>query len=174
MSVFLIGYRGSGKTSIGGHVARRLGWEFADSDAIVTAAANMTIKEIFDRHGEEYFRMLESTAVKDLCKWDDAVIALGGGAVMREENREAMRQSGFPVIYLRADAQTLHDRIHGDPQTQATRPSLTQLGGSVDEVRELLAKRLPVYRDICTHEIDVTNLSIKEAADQIVEMLKPS
>ena len=109
---------------------RRLGWEFADSDSIVTAAAEMTIKEIFERHGEEYFRTLETAAVKDLCKWDDTVIALGGGAVMRDVNRVAIKESGFPVIYLHADPQTLHDRIHGDPQTQATRPSLTHLGGS--------------------------------------------
>ena len=92
---------------------------------------------------------------------------------MREENRTAIKESGFPVIYLHADAQTLHDRIYDDPQTQTTRPSLTHLGGSVDEVKELLTKRLPIYREICTHEIDVANLSIKEAADRIVEMMNP-
>jgi shikimate kinase len=172
MSLFLIGYRGSGKTTVGQHVARRLKLEFADSDSIVTAAADMTIKEIFEKHGEDYFRTLETAAVKDLCNWVDAVIALGGGAVMREVNRQAIRDSGFPVIYLHADAQTLHDRIHGDPQTQATRPSLTHLGGSVDEVKELLAKRLPIYREMCTHEIDVTDLSIKEAADRVVELIE--
>ena len=172
MSVFLIGYRGSGKTTVGQHVARKLAWEFADADSIVTGSVDLTIREIFEIHGEDYFRTLETAAVKDLCKWDDAVIALGGGAVMRPENRDLIAQSGFPVIYLHADAQTLHDRIHNDPQTQANRPSLTKLGGNVQEVREVLDQRLPIYRKLATHEIDVTNLSVKQAADLIVEWLQ--
>jgi shikimate kinase len=173
MSLFLIGYRGSGKSSVGQHVARTLGWDFADSDSIITAAMNMTIKEIFDKHGEAHFRLLETTTIKTLCEWKDAVIALGGGAVTLEVNRELIKQSGFTVIYLHADAQTLHDRIHRDPQTQATRPALTKLGGTVDEVRELLDQRLPLYRALCTYEIDVTKLSIKDAADRIVDLVQP-
>jgi shikimate kinase len=172
MSVFFIGYRGSGKTTVGQHVARKLGWEFADSDSIVTGAVDMTIREIFEQHGEAYFRMLETAAVKDLCKWDDAVIALGGGAIMQAGNQELISKSGFPVVYLHADPKTLHDRIVSDPQTQATRPSLTKLGGTVDEVRDLLEQRLPTYRKLATHEIDVTNLSVKQAADQIIQWLK--
>jgi shikimate kinase len=174
MSVFLIGYRGSGKSSVGQHAARKLAWDFADSDSIVSNAAEMSIKEIFEKHGEEYFRQLETAAIRDLCKWDDTVIALGGGAVTREENRKLIAAAGFPVIYLHADAQTLHERIHRDPQTQATRPALTKLGGTVDEVNELLEKRLPLYRELATHEIDVTNLSIKDVADKVVDMIKPT
>jgi shikimate kinase len=172
MSVFLIGYRGSGKSSVGQHAARKLAWDFADSDSIVTNAAEMSIKEIFETRGEAYFRELETATIKSLCKWDDTVIALGGGAVTREENRKLIASSGFPVIYLHADPQTLHDRIHGDPQTQATRPALTKLGGTVDEVRELLEKRLPLYRELATHEVDVANLSIKEVADRVVELIE--
>jgi shikimate kinase len=173
MSVFLIGYRGSGKSSVGLHVARKLGWDFADSDSIITAATSMSIKEIFEKHGEEHFRLLETATIKTLCDWKDAVIALGGGAVTREVNRELIKQAGFAVIYLHADAQTLHDRIHHDPQTQATRPALTKLGGTVDEVREVLNQRLPLYRELATQEIDVSKRSIKEVADRIVEMVQP-
>jgi shikimate kinase len=171
MSVFLIGYRGSGKTSVGKHVARKLRWDFTDSDSIIANATELTIKDIFEQHGEEHFRMLETKTIEGLCTWDDCVIALGGGAVMREENRKFIRGSGFPIVYLHADAETLHERIAGDPKTQATRPSLTHLGGSVDEVRAVLNKRLPVYREIATHEVDVANRSIKQVADQILEWI---
>jgi len=116
---------------------------------------------------------LETATIKTLCEWKDAVIALGGGAVTLEVNRELIAKSGFTVIYLHADVQTLHDRIHRDPQTQATRPALTKLGGTVDEVRELLDQRLPLYRALRTHEIDVTKLSIKDAADRIVDLVQP-
>jgi shikimate kinase len=172
MSLFLIGYRGSGKTSVGQHVARKLNWDFADSDSIVTNASGMTIKEIFERHGEEHFRMLESKAIAELCGWDQCVIALGGGAVMREENRGLIQQSGFPVIYLHADAAILHQRIISDPQTQATRPSLTKLGGSVEEVREVLGQRLPVYRALAMHEIGVADRSVKQVSDEIVQLMQ--
>jgi len=173
MSLFLIGYRGSGKTSVGQHVARKLGWDFTDTDAFITNASGMTIKEIFEREGEPYFRLLETTAIKSTIAWEQAVVALGGGAVTREENRALIKQSGFEVVYLHADAETLHDRIHNDPQTQATRPSLTKLGGNVEEVRELLDKRLPMYRELCTHEIDVAKMSVKQVADRILEMMQP-
>jgi shikimate kinase len=173
MSVFLIGYRGSGKSSVGQHVARRLQWDFADTDTIITNATELTIREIFEQDGEEHFRLLETTAIKDVCKWDDTVIALGGGAITREVNRQLIADSGFPVIYLHADAKTLHDRIHSDPQTQATRPALTKLGGAVEEVAEVLSQRLPLYRSICTHEVDVTHLSVKQVADRIIELIQP-
>ena len=168
----MIGYRGSGKTSVGQHVARRLGWDFADSDSIITQATGNTIRDIFAMHGEEHFRLLETTAVLDLCKWTDAVIALGGGAILRDANQRAIAGSGFDVIYLHADPEALHQRIQADPQTQAARPSLTHLGGSVDEVRSVLEHRLPIYRRLATHEIDVTHRSIKQVADEIVEYLK--
>src|SRR3954462_2135237 len=100
MSVILIGYRGSGKSSVGQHVARKLAWEFTDTDTIVTNASGISIKEIFEKHGEEHFRLLETTAIRSVMTWDDAVNALGGGAVTREENRKLIKKSGFHVIYL--------------------------------------------------------------------------
>jgi shikimate kinase len=172
MSVFLIGYRGSGKSSVGEHVARKLGWDFADSDSIITNAAEMSIKEIFEIHGEAHFRDLETATVKTLCEWQEAVISLGGGAVIRDVNRQLIAKSGFSVIYLHADAETLHERITRDPRTQATRPNLTHLGGSVEEVRELLNQRLPLYRELHTDEIDVTNLSVKQVADRVLELIE--
>src|SRR5579862_4773618 len=122
MSIVLIGYRGSGKTTIGRRLADRLWWKFVDTDEMVVKQAGKTIKEIFEAEGEERFRALESAAIGDALKLDEHVIALGGGAVMREENRAALAAGGHKIIYLKADAEALHQRIHSDPETAATRP----------------------------------------------------
>ncbi len=171
MSVILIGYRGSGKTSVGRALASRLGWAFVDADELLTARAQMSIKEIFERHGEDYFRDLECGIVQELCKRSDHVIALGGGVVMRDGNREALKASGASIVYLHSDPETLYDRIRSDPKTAATRPSLTKLGGGVAEVRTMLLKRLPLYREIKTHEINVTHLSAEQVAERVAAMV---
>ena len=90
MSVYLVGYRGSGKTTIGRRLADRLWLSFADSDERVIKEAGKSIREIFDSHGEAAFRDLEAKIVAELSKLSDHVIALGGGALLRDENREAV------------------------------------------------------------------------------------
>src|SRR3954447_24604374 len=131
MSVFLIGYRGSGKSTVGRRLADRLWQEFLDSDDLIVRQAGMTIRDIFESEGEDGFRDRESTVVRELATLpDDHVIALGGGAVLREENREALRDGTHKVIYLKCEPAELHRRIHADPQTAAARPALTALGGS--------------------------------------------
>ena len=172
MSVFLIGYRGSGKSTVGRRLADRLWQEFLDSDDLIVRQAGMTIREIFEQEGEQGFRDRESLVVRELAAVpDDQVIALGGGAVLREENRQALRDSGHKVIYLRCDPAELHRRIHADPQTAATRPALTQLGGTQAEIEQLLAEREPVYRTCMTAELDVTNLTPDEATTYIARLL---
>ena len=156
MSIVLIGYRGSGKTSVARELSQLTHWPWIDTDDLIVEQAGMNIREIFARHGENHFRDLEASAVREAIGQPDCVIALGGGAVLRESTRELLKASGHRVIYLHADPQTLHDRIHADPQTQHTRPSLTHLGGGVEEIRSLLAQRLPLYRQVMTDEIDVT------------------
>ncbi|MDB5297779.1 MAG: aroL, partial [Phycisphaerales bacterium] len=131
MSVFLIGYRGSGKTTVGRRLADRLWQSFVDSDErVVAAVGGITIKEIFEREGEAGFRDRESAVVRELAAAADHVVALGGGAVLRPENRAAIAAGGHKVIYLRCDAAELYRRIHADPATAASRPALTHLGGT--------------------------------------------
>jgi shikimate kinase len=93
--------------------------------------------------------------------------------VLRKENRKNLLASSHHRIYLRCDAQTLHDRIHSDPLTVHTRPSLTHLGGGIEEIRSLLAIREPLYRVVMTTELDVTHLSVDEAADALAARLQP-
>src|SRR5439155_6996599 len=144
MSVVLVGYRGSGKTTVGRKLEDRLWQSFVDTDDLVTRTAGKSIKEIFEEQGEEKFRELEITAVREACANKDHVIALGGGAVMRQENRDLLTQAGHKIVYLRCDPQTLLKRIASDPSTESARPYLTEHGGGIEEIRKLLAKQEPL------------------------------
>jgi shikimate kinase len=170
MSVILIGYRASGKTSIGRKLADRLWQPFVDSDEEIVKQAKMPIREIFAQQGEAAFRDLETAVVRELAGRKEHVIALGGGAVGRPENRQAIAAGGHRVIYLKCDPKILHQRMTADANTAHQRPNLTAAGG-LAEIEQLLAEREPVYREIMTAELDVTDLSIDEALARIARMI---
>jgi shikimate kinase len=171
MSIVLIGYRGSGKSTVGRKLADRLWQELVDTDTLVTKKAGKTIKEIFDQDGEPKFRDLETEVLKEALKLQDVVISLGGGAILREENRAALKDSGHKVIYLKCEPEELYRRIQADEATSLTRPHLTALAGSIEEVEQMLAQREPIYRQAMTAELDVTNLSGEDAVVYIVRLL---
>ena len=171
MSILLIGYRGSGKTTVGHKLADRLWQPFVDVDELIVTEAGKSIKEIFEQEGEQAFRELEEKAVREACGLAEHVIALGGGSVLRESNRQAISQSGHPVVYLRCEPAELHKRIHADPATPAMRPSLTHLGGGIEEITKLLDEREPLYRQVKTAELDVTHLTAEDAVVYIVRLL---
>jgi shikimate kinase len=171
VSTILIGYRGSGKTTIGKRLADHLWQKFVDTDEMIVKRAGKSIKEIFEHDGETRFRELESEVVKEAAGLADHVIALGGGAPIRQANRDAIRNAGHRIIYLKCDPQVLHERIQADPQTAASRPALTHFGGSVKEIGKLLAEREPIYRQMMHAELDVTNLTPDEAMVYIVRLL---
>jgi shikimate kinase len=171
MSTVLIGYRGSGKSTIGHKLADRLWQKFVDTDAMVVERAGMSIAEIFRQDGEARFRELEAEVVREAAKLQEHVIALGGGAPLREENRVAIKGGGHRVVYLRCEVETLVARIQADPETAQTRPSLTALGGGVEEISKVLAEREPIYRQMMDAEIDVTNLTPDEVMVYIVRVL---
>src|SRR4051812_32333065 len=104
--LFLVGPRGGGKSTVARLLAERLGWAWADADVLLERRAGMTIREVFEREGEAGFRDREAAVLRELCGLRDHVIATGGGVVLREENRDAMRRAG-DVIYLTADPETL-------------------------------------------------------------------
>lgn len=142
--LYLIGYRGSGKTTAGQVLAGRLGRAFLDADAVLEADAGMTIARIFAAEGEPGFRDRETATLRKLAARPAAVVATGGGVILRAENRELLRATGF-VVWLTADPETLWRRIVTDPTTGDRRPNLTA-GGGLDEVRAVLAAREPLYR----------------------------
>jgi shikimate kinase len=169
MSIVLIGYRGSGKTTVGRALAERLGWPFVDADAVIVERAGMTIAQVFQQRGEAAFRAMESAVVREMAGRRGHVIALGGGAVLAAETRAALAAAGHPVVYLRGTPDELHRRITADPATADARPNLTPAGG-VDEVRNLLAIRDEVYRSAMTHELDVVGRTVDELANALVPL----
>lgn len=170
MSIVLIGYRGSGKTTIGKKLADRLWQPFVDVDDLIVKKAGKTIKQIFEQDGEPKFRDLEAQAVKEVCKLSEHVIGFGGGTLGREENRTATRQAGHKVIYLKCEPAELHRRIQADPQSTTTRPNLTKLGGGIEEIQKMLAQREPIYRQVMHAELDVTHLTPEDAVVYIVRL----
>jgi len=170
MNIALIGYRGSGKSSIGRRLAGQLWMDFVDTDAVIVQRAGRTIREIFEQGGEAAFRDLEAQVVADVMARDNQVIALGGGAILRQESVQRIKAAA-KVIYLLADAATLHGRIAADPATAHARPSLTVAGGSLEEVQALLAVRDPLYRAAADATLEVTRLSVEDAAAHLMRMI---
>lgn len=169
MNLFLIGYRGTGKSTVGRMLADRLGWDFVDSDEVITEQAGCTIAQIFAGEGEEAFRQRESVAVTALASRERTVVALGGGAVLREANRTALAGRG-PVVWLTARCETLAERIQADQVTAAQRPSLTGLA-PLEEIRQVLEQRKHVYQGCADLEVDTEEKTPAEVVEVILAKL---
>ena len=170
MNLYLIGYRGSGKTTVAAELGQLLGWKWLDADDEIERRAGKTIKEIFAFSGEQSFRDLEAAVVADLATRTSHVVALGGGAVLREESRLAIRGSG-KVVWLQASPEVLFQRISGDASTAERRPNLTATGG-LAEVERLLAIRTPIYAACADLTVDAT-VEPTELARQIADWMRP-
>jgi shikimate kinase len=168
-SISLIGYRGTGKTTVADQLAIRLGWDWVDSDHVIELRAGQSITTIFAERGQDAFRELEAEVVAELCARRRAVIAVGGGAVMREANQVALRQCQ-QVVWLKASPQTIEQRLAGDPTTADRRPNLTNSGGR-QEIERLLAERTPIYQACATLEVDTEGKAPAEIAEAIVVAL---
>lgn len=167
--VFLIGYRGTGKSTVGRLLAERLGWTAIDSDRIVEDEVGVSIADLFARDGEQAFRDLEERVVASLCDRKNAVVSLGGGAVLRESTRRRVAAAG-PVVWLTAAAETLARRIATDAVSATQRPRLTGLSPA-DEVRAVLAEREPIYRECATFSVDTEERTPREVAEAIDDRL---
>ncbi len=171
-SIILVGYRGSGKTTVGNLLAAQLGMKFIDTDAMVAKAGGVTIRDIFACIGQPYFQELEMEALAEVLAMPDVVIATGGGIVTRDENRQRLKRSGRPVVYLASDSELLHSRIQADANSAANRPSLTKLADGLTEVRHVLAIRDPLYREVATIVVDVTALTPQQVVEQILRQVR--
>ena len=167
--IFLIGYRGTGKSAVARELAARLGVDCVDADKVIEHSAGKSIAEIFAEDGEVAFRELEARVVAELCRKSSAVIALGGGAVLREENRAAIAAAGT-VVWLTAGVETIAARLAADDATASRRPNLTAAGGRA-EIEALLAQRTPIYRACATFVVDTEGKTPAEVADEIVAQL---
>jgi shikimate kinase len=164
----LVGYRGTGKSTVGRILAERTGRTFVDVDDAIVARAGRTIRAIFEESGEPAFREIEEAVVRDLiAAHPDGILGTGGGTIVREANRRAIRGHGF-VAWLRADADELARRLEADTATRETRPSLTSKG-ALAEIAEVLEFRTPFYEEVAHVVVDAQSKGPAEVADFILQ-----
>lgn len=164
-TIALIGFRGAGKTSVGRVLARLLQGELIDTDELIVKSAGRSIADIFTIEGEGGFRRREGQAVEEAVRRRPPVISVGGGAVLDERNVERLRSTAW-LVFLDAPAEVLWSRIQSDPAGRTSRPALTSLPG-IEEVRELLKVRRPLYLRIADRAVDASVLSMERLAQQI-------
>jgi shikimate kinase len=167
MNLILIGYRGTGKSTVARLLAAKLGWDWLDLDEEIERRSGQTIAAIFAQQGEEAFRDLESQLLAELAHRDRSIVALGGGGVLRPANRSAIRSAGT-VVWLRATSETLWQRIGADTATAGRRPNLTA-GGGLTEIVDILNSRTPIYRQCADWEVDTEGKTPAQVAAEIIE-----
>ncbi len=164
--VIMTGFMGAGKTTVGETLAKKQQLPFLDTDQLIEVKAGMTISRIFETQGEEAFRKMETSVLEDLLERDDqAVISVGGGLPLREENRELLWKLGT-VVYLQVKPETVLKRLKGDN----TRPML-QGGEAGERVRSLLEYRTPLYQKAANLVVDVDDKTVSKIAEEIIELL---
>lgn len=173
-TVILLGYRGSGKSSVGRALADRLGVPFIDTDPLVLEAfGGRSVREVWDNEGEPAFRAVEGRVVADVLGTPGRVVGLGGGTINESPAaHEAVERCEALRVYLRAPAAVLAARIEGDATSAALRPSLTGKAGAATEVAEVLARREPVYLQVADAVIDTAGVSIDDIVAAIMRELE--
>jgi shikimate kinase len=165
VSIVLVGLPGSGKSTVGRQLARRLGISFTDSDHVIEQRLGCSIRSFFEREGEDAFRNIEEEVIAELCQLE-GVLATGGGAVLRPANRHHLRDAG-PVVYLRATADEIYNRIRHDKR----RP-LLQVADPLARLRELFEQRDPLYRETAHLVVETTRPTVAGLVKAIVAQLE--
>ena len=168
MNLVLIGYRGTGKSTVAELLATRLGWRAVSTDAQIVEKAQKKIPDIVSGEGWEHFRDLETEVCLALKEQDCLVIDSGGGIILRPENMEALKPNGL-VFWLTATVSTITRRISDDTQ----RPALTAGKTFVEEIQEVLTERTPKYQAVADHTIATDDLSPEEIASHILTIARP-
>ena len=167
--LFLIGMMASGKTTVGRQVAQRLGWGYLDSDDQVEARTGRTVKQIFEEDGEAAFRAEERAALEAaIADGRSVVVGVAGGAVLDPANRELLRRTGGTVAWLRAEPETLIERIR--KSGQGHRPLLRD--DPEGTLRRLDAERRPLYQELADVIVDVDGRSTGEIVEHLVLHLR--
>jgi shikimate kinase len=163
MNIVLIGYRGTGKSSVGKLLSERLGWPVISTDAEIVRRASLSIPQIVERFGWDHFRDLESEVCRDLAGQDRLIIDTGGGVILRQQNVEALKANGV-LFWLTADVATITQRISGD----TGRPSLTGTKSFTEEVEEVLRERRPRYQAAADHVIGTDGRTVAQVAEEVL------
>jgi shikimate kinase len=160
--IIFVGLPGSGKTTIGRQMGRRLGLPFLDSDSVIEQRLGCTIREFFEREGEERFRDIEQNVLDDLSKYHHGVLSTGGGSVLRPLNRQNLHARG-KVVYLRSTPEEVFRRLKHDMQ----RP-LLQVNDPQEKLRALFNVRDPLYRETAHFVFETGRPSINRLLNTII------
>jgi shikimate kinase len=164
--IFLIGPMGAGKTTIGKQLAQSLGMTFNDSDQEIQRRTGVDIPTIFEYEGEDGFRQREQQAIDDLTQLDNQVLATGGGAVLRSENRQHLAARGI-VVYLACSAKQQHERTYRD----RNRP-LLQTEDPLGRLQALMAEREPLYLATADYTVSTEGRSASAVANEILGLVQ--
>ncbi|MFO0965550.1 MAG: shikimate kinase [Gemmataceae bacterium] len=168
MNLYLIGYRGTGKSTVARLVADSLDRPWRDADALLEERAGQTIRAIFAAEGEAGFREREAAILRELDREDGLVVATGGGVILREDNRAILGRG--KAVWLTASAERLWDRLQADATTGERRPNLS--GGGLEEIRELLAVRAPHYQACADLAVATDHRSPAEVAALVADWFR--
>ena len=167
MNIVLIGYRGTGKSVVGKLLAKRLGMQYIGMDAAIVAKSGMSIPEIVEKSGWINFRDRESDEARELAGCDNIIIDTGGGVIERPENIKTLQKNAC-LFWLKASVETIVSRIQDDSE----RPALTSGKTFIEEISEVLERRIPKYKSAANYEIDTDESTPKQIADKIIEIWK--
>ena len=164
-NIVLVGFMGTGKSAVGRVIAQKLEFHFIDTDDVIEQTSKAKISDIFAEHGEDYFRNLESQAVKSVALMKNQVVATGGGVVLRSSNIDLLRTGG-PIFCLNATPKAIWDRV----RSSRSRP-LLRGPEPLKKIETLLDKRAPYYA-LADHQIETTGVSVDRVADEIISYIE--
>ena len=169
MNIVLIGYRATGKSTVGSKLAAHLRRKFVDTDDLLEERHG-TIEDIVKTYGWDHFRHLEKRVIQEISSQSDLVIAPGGGFVLDIDNVMALKKNGF-IIWLKAGPQVVQARMMKDPQTLVQRPPLTGKG-ILQEIEEVMASRAPFYEQAAEAQLDTSTMDVAKVVEEVVSMIK--
>jgi len=171
-NIVLMGYRCTGKSSVGKRLSEKLNLTFFDSDDVIETQAGISIREMVNRDGWQVFRMKEKEVIEELASKRESIIATGGGAFEDHENRNILKKNGL-FIWLTADEETILTRLRADQKSIRQRPSLSY-GDLETETATTLQQRNLVYRELADLTVDTSGKRFNEIVDEICNYLKGS
>jgi shikimate kinase len=159
--IYLVGFMGAGKSSVGARLAAALNWPFIDLDVAIEAGQGVTIRDIFEQAGEPFFRTVEHAALTELIKTEPAVIALGGGTFAQQINLELIQARGGATVWLDCPPEELRRRCEGITNRPLFRDAAS--------FERLFVQRLPYYQ-LAEHRVSTEGRTAEDVAEQILQL----
>ena len=165
-NIFLIGYMGSGKSTVAAYMANQYGMEVFEMDEMVASREGMRISDIFAKQGEEYFRDVETKLLQEICMQEDKVVSCGGGIVLREQNVEMMKKDGA-IVLLSAKSETILERVKDDDNRPLLKGNKT-----VAFINEMMEKRRERYESAADIIVQTDDKQVADICNEIIQKIK--